>query len=636
MIKKNNVIPKKENILIVDDDESTRKTLAFIFNKKGYNVETVGTGHEALEMAQQKSFNLALLDIKLSDIEGIELLVPLKKIHPDMETIMMTAYSSLETVIRALNEGASAYIIKPLNLDDVLNKINSIFERQRLTAEKKNLEQELHYQAMLVENVSDAIISTDINLTIKSWNKAAEIMYGWKSDEIIGKAMSEIIPEEAPYAQNEKVREHIFEKGFWRGEIIQKKKDNTMLNIFSSATLIKDNSGKIQGVVVINRDITKSRKAEVEIVNLAKFPSENPNPILRVTKGKVIYTNKQGEKIFNTHKGSEVPAVLKEIIIETLNANKNTSTEITLNNHIFSLDVTPISEEEYANVYGKDITKRKKAEQRLKESQEKYKSLFEKTPMAILLVDFELTIEDCNTSAEVLFGYTKEELLGGDSLKFDNIHPDTKLILAKSFSKYLNTGVPEQSEIQMYKKDGKMIWVNVFPIQVKVAEKSYILVMFQDVTEKKKFKQKIRESEELYRTMINSLADPLYVVNRDLKILLINPALEIWLEDLGIEKVIIGQTIFEAFPFLPNEIRKEYKQIFDTGEIQYTEGSTLINGKEIITETRRISLFKEGHVNQVLVITRDITERRKVEDLIKYSEAKFRGVFESKLIGTLF
>ena len=270
MIKKNNVIPKKENILIVDDDESTRKTLAFIFNKKGYNVETVGTGHEALEMAQQKSFNLALLDIKLPDIEGIELLVPLKKMHPDMETIMMTAYSSLETVIRALNEGASAYIIKPLNLDDVLNKINSIFERQRLVAEKNKLEQELHYQAMLVENVSDAIISTDINLTIKSWNKAAEIMYGWKSDEIIGKAMSEIIPEEAPYAQNEKVREHIFEKGFWRGEIIQKKKDNTMLNIFSSATLIKDNSGKIQGVVVINRDITKSKKAEAELKKTMK------------------------------------------------------------------------------------------------------------------------------------------------------------------------------------------------------------------------------------------------------------------------------------------------------------------------------------------------------------------------------
>jgi len=255
----------KGNILIVDDDESTCKTLAFIFNKKGYNVETVGTGLEALEIAQHKRFNLVLLDIKLPDIEGIDLLLPLKKLHPHMETMMITAFSSLETVIRALNEGASAYIMKPLNIDDVLNKIKNIFNRQRLIAEKMKLEQDLQYQAMLMENISDAIISIDNNLIIKSWNKAAEIMYGWKSDEIIGKAMSEIIPEDALHAQNEEVREQIFEKGFWKGEIIQKNKDNTKLNIFSSATLIKDKVGKNQGVVVINQDVTDRKKAEEEL-----------------------------------------------------------------------------------------------------------------------------------------------------------------------------------------------------------------------------------------------------------------------------------------------------------------------------------------------------------------------------------
>jgi len=492
-IKEYRAVTKKEDILIVDDDESTCKTLTFIFNKKGYNVETVGTGQEALDIAQHKSFNLALLDIKLPDVEGIDLLVPLKKMHPDMETIMMTAFSSFETVIRALNEGASAYIMKPLNIDDVLNKIDSIFERQRLFAEKMNLEQKLQYQAMLVENVSDAIISTDINLNIRSWNKGAEFIYGWKSDEIIGKPMSEIIPEEVPSAQNKEVKEHIFEKGFWRGEIIQKKKDNTRINIFSSATLIKDSSGKIQGVVIINRDITDRKKAEkilterekydfifealtdgvliidnewrylmmndicaamtqmpkeeligrkmtdlfpgVEstvfgmnyvkvfktgepstvfdkfvypdgrvvwyenqvfpiqeglliivtditerkkkeqtISNLARFPSENPNPVLRLTKEKVIYTNKQGEKLFNIRNGSEVPAVLQEILIKAFDANKTISTEITLNSKIFSLDITPIREEEYANVYGKDITKRKKAEAELKKTMKDLKN----------------------------------------------------------------------------------------------------------------------------------------------------------------------------------------------------------------------------------------------------------------------
>ncbi|MCJ7647942.1 MAG: response regulator, partial [Candidatus Lokiarchaeota archaeon] len=265
--QKGNLSTTNENILIVDDDESTCKTLALIFNKKGYNVQTAGTGHEALEIARNKNFNLALLDIKLPDIEGIELLVPLKKMHPDMETMMMTAYSSLETVVRALNEGASAYIMKPLEIDDILNKISTMFEKQHLIAEKKKLEQELAYQALLMENVSDAIISTDKNLNVKSWNKAAEIMYGFNSDEVIGKPMSEIIPEEYPYVQKGDVNEQIFENGFWKGEINQKKKDNSIINIFSSSTLIKDNMGKIQGVVTINKDITESKKGEQDLLS---------------------------------------------------------------------------------------------------------------------------------------------------------------------------------------------------------------------------------------------------------------------------------------------------------------------------------------------------------------------------------
>jgi len=264
-IKKKNFVTKKENILIVDDDESTCKMLAFILNKKGYNVETVGTGYEALEIAQHKNFNLALLDIKLPDIEGIELLVPLKKLYPDMETMMMTAYSSLESVVRALNEGALAYIIKPLDMDDVLHKINNTFEKQRLIVEKEKLEQDLRYQGVLIENISDAIISSDKNHNIKFWNKAAEIMYGWALNEVIGKPLAEIIHSKYPYAQRKDVRKQLYERGYWNGELIQKTKEGKLLNILSSSTLIKDKSGKIQGVVSINRDITERKKAEKEL-----------------------------------------------------------------------------------------------------------------------------------------------------------------------------------------------------------------------------------------------------------------------------------------------------------------------------------------------------------------------------------
>ncbi len=300
--QKSNDITTNENILIVDDDENTCKTLALIFNKKGYNVQTAGTGYEALEIARNNSFNLVLLDIKLPDVEGIELLVPLKKMHPDMETMMMTAYSSLETVIRALNEGASAYIMKPLEIDDILNKISTVFEKQRLITSKKKLEQELAYQALLVENVSDAIISTDKNLKIKSWNKAAENMYGWNSDEVIGKSLPEIIPEEYPYAQKGEVNEQIFENGFWKGEINQKKRDNTLINIFSSSTLIRDNMEKIQGVVTINQDFTERKKVELKLIE----ETEKIKKYLDIAGVILVVLDKRGNIVMLNKKGYEI------------------------------------------------------------------------------------------------------------------------------------------------------------------------------------------------------------------------------------------------------------------------------------------------------------------------------------------
>ncbi|MFQ6079729.1 MAG: diguanylate cyclase, partial [Thermodesulfobacteriota bacterium] len=130
---------KKARILIVDDDARTRRILSLILDEKGYETETAGTGCEAIEKAQATFFNLALLDIRLPDMQGIELLAPLKKIHPEMEMIMVTGYASAETAVRALNEGASAYITKPLNMEEVLPPVREALEKQRRVVELRNL-----------------------------------------------------------------------------------------------------------------------------------------------------------------------------------------------------------------------------------------------------------------------------------------------------------------------------------------------------------------------------------------------------------------------------------------------------------------------------------------------------------------
>lgn len=126
---------EEPNILIIEDDESTRKTLTLVLGKKGYATETARTGKEALEKAKKRSFDVTLLDIKLPDMEGMELVAPLKELHPDLAVIVITGYASLETALRALKEGAADYITKPLDMEKVLEAIGEGLEKQRLVVE---------------------------------------------------------------------------------------------------------------------------------------------------------------------------------------------------------------------------------------------------------------------------------------------------------------------------------------------------------------------------------------------------------------------------------------------------------------------------------------------------------------------
>lgn len=137
---------KKASILIVDDDESTRKTLALLLGKKGYEIETAAIGREAIDKAQGRFFNVVLLDIKLPDMEGTELLALLKEIRPDLEVIIVTGYASLENTIQALNGGASAYITKPLKLNKLLVTIREVLEKQLLVIENRRLYQEVQQE----------------------------------------------------------------------------------------------------------------------------------------------------------------------------------------------------------------------------------------------------------------------------------------------------------------------------------------------------------------------------------------------------------------------------------------------------------------------------------------------------------
>ena len=122
---------KRAKILVVDDEPSIRKVLTAILEEKGYNVETAENGREAIRKSKTKFYNLALIDIRLPDMEGVKLLTEMKETKPKMAKIIITGYPSLQNAIEALNRGADAYIIKPLDIDKTLATIEEQLEKQR-------------------------------------------------------------------------------------------------------------------------------------------------------------------------------------------------------------------------------------------------------------------------------------------------------------------------------------------------------------------------------------------------------------------------------------------------------------------------------------------------------------------------
>jgi DNA-binding NtrC family response regulator len=134
---------EKACILIIDDEESLTKSLSLILKKKRYQVESAGTGKEALEKARGRTINVSLLDIKLPDTDGIELVAQLKRINPDMTIIMVTGFASVENTVRSLNEGASGYLVKPINNDELLSKVQDLLELQELVRKKRQAEESL-------------------------------------------------------------------------------------------------------------------------------------------------------------------------------------------------------------------------------------------------------------------------------------------------------------------------------------------------------------------------------------------------------------------------------------------------------------------------------------------------------------
>jgi diguanylate cyclase (GGDEF)-like protein len=125
----------KEKVLVVDDDPNLRKTLVDILHIKGYDTAVAANGAEAIAAAERDSFSLALIDLMLPDMTGLNVMARIKALSPLTEAIILTGHASLDTAIEATGHGAFSYLIKPYQMDDLLQKIRHAVERHQAQAE---------------------------------------------------------------------------------------------------------------------------------------------------------------------------------------------------------------------------------------------------------------------------------------------------------------------------------------------------------------------------------------------------------------------------------------------------------------------------------------------------------------------
>lgn len=266
---------------------------------------------------------------------------------------------------------------------------------------------------------------------------------------------------------------------------------------------------------------------------------------------------------------------------------------------------------------GSDITEQKRAISQLRGSERMLRTLFESSRDGILLIKDNL-IFDCNRRGEALFGYTREELIGRKPFDLSPEDQHDGLPSAYRNRGYLDAalaGTPQLFEWVHQRADGTLFDAEISLTRMEIFDESTLIVTIRDITERKKSENALKESELRYRSTINSMADPIHVIDRNFRIILVNDAFRDWFHTFGFTTDIIGNHLFMAIPVLSKTILDEYTRVFADGIMLLSEETMRVGDLELISETRKIPVFEEGKVVRVVTVVRDITAQRKIEVL---------------------
>jgi diguanylate cyclase (GGDEF)-like protein/PAS domain S-box-containing protein len=251
----------KAIILIIDDDQNMRKSLADIFKIKGYQVLTAESGAEGLALLGPQFISLALIDLGLPDISGLDVLERMKAVSPATQAIVLTGQASVDSAMEAANRGAYSYMLKPYDIDLLLLHMKRAMEEQRTQGA-------LRLRQRAIDASSNGIMIIDITLPdnpIVYANPAFEQITGYTSQEALGHNARFLSESDGKQAGLEGIRAALREQRDGQAVLRNYRKDGSLFWNALSIAPVRDDGGKVTHFVGIINDITEQKRYEEQL-----------------------------------------------------------------------------------------------------------------------------------------------------------------------------------------------------------------------------------------------------------------------------------------------------------------------------------------------------------------------------------